>query len=78
MAEYLGHEFVQAKRERAEAVANIGKEYILKEDATLGDMFKNKVVMPKGTRVKVVGYHWAYGYLIKDEKGRKIRTWTIS
>lgn len=73
----MGYEYDRAIRERSEAKTKIGMEYVLKEDATLGDMFQCKVAIPKGTKVKVIGYDWAYGYYIRDNKGRKARVWTI-
>lgn len=56
---------------------NIGKEYVLAKDSTLGDMFNFKVVIPKGTKVKIVGYHWSCGYKIQDAAGRTNWTWTV-
>ena len=73
----MGYEYDRAIRERSEAKTKIGMEYVLKEDATLGDMYLHKVVIPKGTKVKVIGYDWAYGYLVRDNKGIKARVWTI-
>ena len=64
-------------KKRELARKKIGTEFVLKRDSVLGGMFGDKVAIPKGAKVKVIEYHWAYGYKIQDEKGRTNNVWEL-
>lgn len=73
---YLIKSYIMQNRDTLD-YSLLNKEFTLAESARLSDMKHNRIIIPRGRKVKIVSVFWMRGYKLQDEYGNECWVWEI-